>query len=225
MFTLMLPLTSGANCYSVATLENVYASGVSMGGVTIPTESFSGLRIINERIDAKSGISTTLVLCDDSMPNAFATRNRGRNVVGITVGMMKLLGNDWHAYAAIVGHENAHLVKNHGRKRQKREGVLALGRAILQSTLPQGAGVLAPTIVDYGIVGLSARYSQKEELEADQVGMELAYCAGFSAEGALSVHRKLDSKSSFFSSHPSSKNRIARLRVAISAQKRNPACR
>ena len=222
---LMLPLATQASCYSVVMLENAYASNVSFGGVTIPTESLRGLLIINARIDAESGISTTLLLCDESVPNAFAGHKDGRNVVGITVGMVKLLGNDWHAYAAIIGHENAHLVKNHGSKRQQREGVLALGQVILKSSLPQSAGVLAPTIVEYGIAGFSATYSQNEESEADKLGMEFAHCAGFSADSALSVHRKLDSESGFFATHPSSKLRIVRLRVAIIAQQRNPDCR
>ncbi len=224
-FMFMLPLATQASCYPVATLENTYASNVSLGGMTIPTESLRGLLIINERIDAESGVSTTLMLCDESIPNAFAGQENGQNIVGLTVGMMKLLGNDWHAYAAAIGHENAHLVKNHGTKRQQREVVLALGQVILQSSLPQSAGVLVPTIIEYGITGFSATYSQKEESEADQLGMEFAHCAGFSADGALSVHRKLDSKSGFFDSHPSSKLRIARLRVAIIAQQRNPDCR
>lgn len=223
-FILMLPLAAQAKCYSVEKLENAYPSNVSFGDVPVPIELLDGLLIINQRIDIESGISTMLVLCDDSDPNAFATRKGRENVVGITAGMIKLLGDDWHAYAAVIGHENAHLVKNHIGKQQQREGMLTLGRLILKSTLPS-VGVLTPTIVDYGVAGFGATYSKKEELEADNFGMKFAYCAGFSADGALAFHSKMDSKSSFFSSHPSSKLRIARLRSDIAAQERNPACR
>ena len=118
-------------------------------------------------------------------------------------------------------------MKNHGGKRQKREAGLALGQKLLAPILAQNGGVSGGIVSDITALGISAigaSYSRDEEREADKYGMRYAYCAGFSPEGAIRLHRKLDSASNFLSSHPSSRQRIATLHSAISVQKHTPDC-
>ncbi len=228
---LLLPLAAQGNCeklWDVAELAKIRAEQVTLksggqDGVKIPTRWFQGLNIIRQKIDAQSGISTTAYLCDAREPNAFAWREGGQNFVALTVGMYDLIGDDWHAYAALVGHENTHLVKNHGRKRQKREIALTLGQMALGSILARNE--ITDQLTSLAASAFGASYSRDEEREADQYGMIYAHCAGFSPQGAIRLHKKLDSSSNFLSSHPSSKSRISALQSAIAEQTRAPKCR
>ena len=181
----------------------------------IPRTWLRALRITAERIDAAAGISTTLYLCDARAPNAFAWREGGMNNIAVTLGMRTLIGNNWHAFAALLGHENAHLVKNHGARRQQRARGLALGESILKTLLSDGGAppaVFGIDLLGAGAAVIGASYSREEEHEADAVGMRYAHCAGFAASGALTLHRKLGGASDFLSGHPSSAKRIRVLR-------------
>ena len=214
------PLAAQENCYELK--SNASATSFNTpprGRLPVSAEMIYGLRIVSERIDDASGINTTLVLCNDREPNAFAIAGE-KNIVGITVGMLKLLGNDWHAYAALLGHENAHLIKGHGDKRQKREIGLGVVQILTRTMAPE-----VSQIMSYPLAGYRSTYSQEEELESDKLGMKYAHCAGFASDGGIRVHRKLNSNSRFFATHPSSRYRINRLRTAIRIQQRNPDCR
>lgn len=213
------PLAADDDCYEIKSRAKVASIGtLPLARVPVSAEMLDGLRIVSERIDAASGITTTLVLCDDREANAFAMRGE-KNIIGISLDLLELLGNDWHAYAAVIGHENAHIVKGHGDKRQKREIGLILGQVLADAMAPE-VGQIMP----YPIAGYRSAYSQEEELESDKLGMKYADCAGFATDGGIRVHRKLKSNRSFFASHPSSRYRISRLRTAIRMQQRNPAC-
>lgn len=228
------PLTAHGYCkdmWEVSALLRTAGADATLefGGqpkTNISAEWLRGISIVAAKIDAAAGIDTTLYLCAESAPNAFATRdNSGRNIIGLTFGMYRLLGNDWHAYAGLLGHENAHLIKNHGTKRQKRQAGLALGQAALniltKNNLPSIAGI---DLVALSAQAFDASYNRDEESEADQYGMRYAVCAGFAADGGLRLQRKLNSASNFLSSHPSSRQRIAAMRAAIAAQPRQPNC-
>lgn len=179
---------------------------------SIPLNWFLGIDIVRRKIDAQSDISTTLYLCESRTPNAFATRERGRNIVAITTGMYRLLGDDWHAYAAIVGHENAHLVLNHQAQR--------VIRGMALNAVAQHTGI--PSI---GIHAFDATFSRKEEYQSDDYGLRYALCAGFSPGGAIRMHKKLNSSSTFLHSHPSSKSRTRALQRAAKSHQRIPRCR
>jgi len=179
---------------------------------TIPTKWFIAVNHINRRINAASGVDANFLLCASSEPNAFAWHDAdGAPFVALTLGLRDLLGDDWHAYAAILGHENAHLVRGHGRKRQQRETVAALGQ-LLGGALLSGAGGLVADSVRITAQAATSSYSQEDEHQADRDGMHYAHAAGFDPRGALTLHAKLKSASHFLRSHPSSADRIRRLK-------------
>ncbi len=165
---------------------------------------------INKRINAVSGIDAQFLLCNSPHPNAFAGYDRGRPFVALTLGMQRLLAKDWPAYAAILGHENAHLVRRHGRKRQNRETVSALGKSLLGR---YSGSPLAAKSLKLGALAITSSYSREEEHEADRDGMRYAHEAGYNPCGALSFHTKMKSAKDFLSSHPSSADRIRRLKA------------
>jgi len=185
---------------------------------TIPTRWFIAAAHINRRINAASGIDAQFLLCSAPQPNAFAWRDGGRPFVALTLGMYRLLGDDWHAYAAILGHENAHLARRHGRKRQAREAASALGQLLGGAllTAPSGAGgALVSESLKLGARAVTSTYSREEEHEADKIGMRYAHAAGFDPRGALSFHDKVKNAGHFLGSHPSSADRIRRLKAEL----------
>jgi len=183
---------------------------------TIPTRWFIALNHINRRINAVSGVDANFLLCASSEPNAFAWRDAdGAPFVALTLGLRDELEDDWHAYAAILGHENAHLARGHGRKRRQRESVAALGQLLGGALLAGAGGAVVANSVNLTAQAVTSGYSQEDEHEADRDGMHYAHAAGFDPRGALTLHAKLKSASHFLHSHPSSADRIRRLRAEL----------
>jgi len=210
---MLLCFSTGADarCSRMWDTAKVVHSGASPLAA-IPMDWFRGIDIVRNKIDAQSGIKTNLYLCEASAPNAFAWIHRGRKGVALTTGLWLLLGNDWHAYAAIVGHENAHHALGHR--------VLRVTRGMTLSGISAFTGI--PAI---GTRAINAPFSQKEELDADKHGLRYALCAGFSPGGAARLLDKLNTTSSPLHSHPSSKLRIRSLQTAAKAHERAPRCR
>ncbi len=210
---LLLPVSAHAVCdnmWDTAELAQQRKETIRLTGA--PLYWFQGIDILRRKIDTQSGISTNLYLCDSSVPNAFAWRARGQNNTAITTGMYRLLGDDWQAYAAIVGHENAHLVKKHGLYRVLRGAALTV----------LSGHIDLPTIA---FDAVNATYGRGEEYDADRYGLGYALCAGFSPIGGVRLHKKLNSASSFLHSHPSSKSRISALQKAAEKHLRAPKCK
>jgi hypothetical protein len=207
-------LTNRAGQYQNLTLNGRTAK-------TIPTAWFQKLTSIKQKIDATSGIYTKLLLCSSREVNAFASSASGANVVVLTFGMYGLIGNDWDVYASLLGHENAHLVHGHGQLQKTRDALIGflgvLAGAVLDAAIENETGVKG---IGFGVANItsdavSAGYSRGDELEADRSGMIYAHRSGFDPNGALRLHHKMSKASDFFSTHPSSQERISVLRTEI----------
>ncbi len=71
--------------------------------------------LAHTRISRTANVQSELYIAAGDEPNAFAGPDAtGRNIMGINVGMVKLVGADASVYAALIGHEAAHLAKGHG---------------------------------------------------------------------------------------------------------------
>ena len=192
---------------------------------SVPTEWVRSLIEVKQRVDQVSGIQTQMFLCGDSEPNAFATIVNRRNVVAITLGMSRLLGQDWDAYAAVLGHESAHLTLGHHRETQVRETVIGLAQmfgSMALETLIRGSGGSAgigDSLSSLGASLVSTAYSRGAEREADREGIRYTILAGYDPQGAIRLHQKLNAQGSFMSTHPGSEQRIAELQKVIAELK------
>jgi len=227
---LLFPFSANAACntwWEVSTLArnpNLVLNLTAHNHIVanVPSAWFRQVDKIKNKINRASGLYTKLFLCDSSTPNAFASRASGQNVVMITLGMLKLVGNDWDVYAALLGHENTHLVRGHGQQWQTRRvgiGILELlANAALGAMTKPGTTVraLGSEVVKLGSQAVYASYSRDDEREADRDGMIYAHRSGYDPSGAIRLHQKLGAASDFLSSHPSSANRIS---TACSAKK------
>jgi predicted Zn-dependent protease len=119
--------------------------------------------------------------------------------------------------AAIMGHEIAHALREHGRERASQ----AMAQGIALSILGAVAGIsrsgmdLTQLVLN---VTLNLPNSREHETEADRIGVELAARAGYDPRAAVNVWEKMAKAADgappeILSTHPAPATRIADLRV------------
>ena len=121
--------------------------------------------------------------------------------------------------AAVMGHEIAHALREHGREAMsKAYGVQVASQIGALAGLGQESLQLANTGVDYL---MTLPNSRANENEADLIGLELAARAGYNPEAAITLWQKMGkasggaSQPEFTSTHPSDSSRMANLQAAI----------
>jgi predicted Zn-dependent protease len=119
--------------------------------------------------------------------------------------------------AAIMGHEIAHALREHGRERVSQQMATSTAVGIASAALGLGSGgsQLAGMVAQ---VTFTLPNSRLHEQEADRIGVELAARAGYDPRAAVSVWQKMaqaggSSPPQFLSTHPSAENRIQDLEV------------
>lgn len=118
--------------------------------------------------------------------------------------------------AAIMGHEMAHALREHGRERMSQElikqGVLQVGVATGQIDAQKAQYAMLLTALT-----ISLPHGRGQEIESDEIGLELMARAGYDPRGAITLWEKMGAASSggkppeILSTHPSDKNRRKRL--------------
>ena len=181
--------------------------------------AYDRLKTISNRL-----IQQTIVFRDDTRqwdwqvvlinaPILNATCAPGGKITFYT-GLIDQLNLTDDEIAAIMGHEIAHALREHGRER--------LSQAMAQNLLTNIAAVsgygssasAANQVAQYVLVLPNSR---QNESEADAIGLELAARAGYNPQAAISVWKKMikatEGKTSpeFLSTHPSGQTRIEQL--------------
>ncbi len=163
------------------------------------------------------------ILTGDNIKNAAATSG---NFVFVWTGIMLAVQDD-HEFATVLGHEIAHVLALHTQPSfaEQLGSVVASGVSIATQTILMrggvyGGGANAAGNISGGLIKalLVNPYSQKMELEADQVGLFLMAKAGYNPKAAINFWTRLSqdpdfssSSLSFLSTHPTSKERIEQL--------------
>jgi predicted Zn-dependent protease len=174
---------------------------------------------VKNRIEKEAGVSAEIVLMEGRQPNAFATpTSKAGPIVGINLGMVELLGHDRDAYAAVLGHEYAHLTLRHRESRMDRESLRLLGTVALAILFArQGGGYASADAANFATQAVSMTFSREEERDADRTGLGFAAAAGFDPHGAVRVWERMaargDKTVPFLSSHPASRERVENLRA------------
>lgn len=119
--------------------------------------------------------------------------------------------------AAVMGHEIAHALREHGRERASQ----AMAQGLLINVVGAAAGLsgLTQDLSKYVLdLTFNLPNSRQDETEADRIGVELAARAGFDPRAAITLWQKMEQRGGgappeFMSTHPASQTRIADLRV------------
>lgn len=172
---------------------------------------------------ANPGAAPDYVLVDDPAPNAFAQSHGGRQLIGITVGMVLLLGEDEAAWAALIGHELAHLNLRHSEVQSQRQQDTDSIGAVAGILLTAIGLPLAPLLTDAATNVVEKGYSRDDERAADEAGIGYMRRAGYAPEGAVRLFEKLGGKGGsrlfgFLSTHPDSADRAAAAREVAERQ-------
>lgn len=135
--------------------------------------------------------------------------------IAVYTGLMESLQLTDAELAAVMGHEIAHALREHGREKASQQAaqnaIIGIGAAVLG--VGEGMASLANLAaqVTYGLPN-----SREFEREADRIGIELAARAGYDPNAAVTLWQKMGRASggsgpAFLSTHPTAADRITDL--------------
>ena len=157
----------------------------------------------------------------DDQANAFALPG---NKIGVYEGLLKYAVNQ-HQVAAVMGHELAHVVAQHGNERVSDQLAAQAGLAIAaialgtSSTSDDNKALVLAGLglgVQYGVI---LPFSRTHESEADLIGVELMAESGFDPRESVKLWENMAKAGGqppeFLSTHPSSSTRIKDLNARM----------
>jgi predicted Zn-dependent protease len=167
--------------------------------------------------DQLQGYQWEFNLVADSVMNAFCMP--GGKVVYFE-GLLKVTETD-DEIAAVMGHEIAHALANHGAERMSQVYAQNIGAVLtMLATMKASPEEQQKWMAIYGYgstLGVILPYSRKHESEADKIGQILMAIAGYNPDAAVNVWIKMSRMGGqqppeFLSTHPSHQTRINNLR-------------
>jgi predicted Zn-dependent protease len=234
-----LLLTGCADLYGVLPSDDrrpapVPVAAPDSGPLLTPEQSVNSFVQVIERVEPVAeelcrartrGINCDIQILVDSRtdlpPNAFQTVDRaGRPIVVFTVALIADARNA-DEIAFVMGHEAAHHIAGHIPRRE--ESVQT--SAILASIAAQASGLGPDAVRAATSVGAefgARRYSKDYELEADALGTEIAYLAGYDPmRGAAFFSRLPDPGDKFLGTHPPNAQRQDVVRQTLAQLRRS----
>lgn len=122
--------------------------------------------------------------------------------------------------AAIMGHEIAHALREHGREQMVKSTATNVGARLGGAVLSAWLGIdpnITDTVAQYGSHFASLKFSRDDEREADLIGLDLAARAGFDPRSGVVLWEKMATASkgsppAFMSTHPGGRERIQQMK-------------
>jgi len=187
-------------------------------------EVMAWLQDMGDRLVAESPeapVEFTFQMVEDKSVNAFAIPG---GFCYVNLGLILYADNEAQV-AAVMGHEINHVTQRHGLLRIQR----AMGIGVATSTaaiLVKNDAARAATVAGGAGVGFLAnqRWSRDDEREADRLGVEAMYLAGWDPREAATFFQKLNDLQGgrtpsaverILSTHPVSADRVANINRQI----------
>lgn len=169
---------------------------------------------------AGEGPTPEFVVIASATVNAYAFVSGKQPMIAISLGMIRLLSTDENAWAALFGHELAHLRLKHLNSMQDRREKAEIAGSIAGAVLSVIGLPFASVAADASVAIADRAYSRDDEREADHISLEYMRRAGFAKTGAISLQQRLltirgGTSIPFLSTHPSGEERIENLRQLI----------
>jgi predicted Zn-dependent protease len=161
--------------------------------------------------DAK--IPFTIKVIDSDEVNAFALPG---GFFYVNKGLILVADNEAEV-AGVMAHEIAHVCARHAVENQTKASLLeylAMGTSIFLGGIP---GMIYQNTAGLGLLGMFMKFSRSAEEEADRLGVQYMYAAGYDPSAMATMFEKLESKnkkkpgliSRAFASHPAPPERRA----------------
>jgi predicted Zn-dependent protease len=167
--------------------------------------------------DAKVPFSFQVIQGDE--PNAFAFPG---GFVFVYTGLIKLADEEDEC-AGAVAHEIAHVAARHMTRQATKSQIANLATIPLSVLFGGIAGMAARQGTGVAIPTMFLKFSRADESEADYLGTQYMYAAGYDPMGAVSIFEKIESLSKvkpgvmahIFSTHPMDADRIQKTQKEI----------
>src|SRR5687768_12890859 len=169
--------------------------------------------------DAK--VPFTIKVLDSDDVNAFALPG---GFFYVNKGLILAADNEAEV-AGVMAHEIAHVAARHAVENQTKASLLeyaALGGSIFLGGIP---GLIYQNTAGIGLLGIFMKFSRGAEEEADKLGVQYMYAAGYDPGAMATMFEKLEAKnkkkpgfiSRAFASHPAPPDRRAQA-LALAAR-------
>jgi hypothetical protein len=155
---------------------------------------------------------------NDKAINAFALPG---GYVFVNRGTIEVADNEAQL-AGVIAHELSHVVLRHGTteatKARAAQGFVGILGAILGDN---AGGALLTELGRFSAGGVLLRYSRTSETEADVIGTQVLYDAGYDPRALAQFFEKIEADSKgqnppeFFSDHPNPEHRVERVQEEI----------
>ena len=175
------------------------------------------LTALTEGITDADGIPLNFKVYDVVDVNAFACPDGS---VRVFSSLMDIMDDD--ELMGVIGHEIGHVLKHHSKNAFKTELLTGALKDAVASTGGKAAALTESQLGTLGTALINAKYSQKQEKEADDCGYDFLVSKGRNPWGMVMAFEKLESLenqsenspsyvSKMFSSHPETKDRIKKM--------------
>ena len=172
------------------------------------------LRKLTEGVTEADGIPLNFKVYDVIDVNAFACPDGS---VRVFSSLMDIMSDD--ELLGIIGHEIGHVMKHHSKNAFRNELLTGAAKDAIASAGGVAAKLTESQLGNLGQSLLNAKYSQKQEKEADNCGYDFLISTGknpwgmvMAFEKFMKMEQEAGSKSSYvqkmFSSHPETQSRI-----------------
>jgi len=164
--------------------------------------------------------SWEVTVFEEPSANAFALPG---GKIGVHTGLLKV-ATDQSELAAVIGHEIAHVLAQHGNERASTTFVAQNGLQVIQAIAGPASPMRDQAMAALGLgapVGVLLAFGRAQEREADLMGLDLMASAGFDPRGAVTLWQKMSQAAGsgappeLLSTHPSSDSRIRELEARL----------
>ena len=182
--------------------------------------SVSALFLKEKKDDPTKNFGWDYILVDnDKIKNAWCMPG---GKIAVYTGILKVTKNE-DALATVMGHEIAHAVAKHSVERMSQAMTLNLGTQVADLFLGGSISRTRQAIgqntgFDIFKLGIMNPYARKQESEADYLGLIFASLGGYDIRESVNLWKRMSEANKgkeppqFLSTHPSSLNRIDKLK-------------
>ena len=216
------------NCVNIFSIEKEMAMGKQLAQEVERQAKVLDDPLITEKVnrvgqnlvrnsDAKVPFSFHVI--EGEAPNAFALPG---GYIYVYTGLLKIASEE-SELAAVMAHEIAHVAARHMTCQATKSQIASIATIPLSVLLGGWGGYAARQGASAAIPTAFLKFGRRDESEADYLGVQYMYAAGYDPMGAISIFEKIESLNKkrpglvdrVFSTHPMDADRIQKTEYVV----------